>query len=555
MPARFGGISLGDVTARSARKPDYERECRALLALASAPAHSRDALLQKTADFAMDLCCAQTAGISLLERAGDENVFRWHTVAGRLAHLSGLTTPWRECPCAVVIEAGEPLLFTALATDFPALASACGGVHEALILPIVSGGRRLGAMWVASLEENCRFTREDQRVLTDLASVASGVLELVRAREHSRRETQRYSEVIAVLAHEFRNPLGPLENAIDAMQVVSEGREPLSAYLAVAQRQIRHLRTLMDELQDASRLDHNKLSIAPVETSLSEVLADALAAVEERRLERHHTLSLKVPPENLRLCADPVRLTQIIANLLSNAVRYTLPGGNIAVSVEHLVRNGEPHVAIVVRDNGIGISPASLPHIFEPFAQFARTHDGGKDGGLGIGLALAQRFAELHGGAVEIISKGVGQGTEARLTVPVRPGGAVGTVAQGPAAAQQMARRILLVDDNADARFALGGLLELEGHEVRVAADGPDALKILESWRPDLALIDIGMPGMDGYELATRIRSFADRPRLKLVALTGHVSSHDRTAATHAGFDAHLGKPVDIGQLRRLLAS
>ncbi|MCX5545382.1 response regulator [Paraburkholderia sp. CNPSo 3076] len=554
MRTRFGGISLANLAVRAARKPDYERECRALLALASAQTDSRDALLQKTAEFAMELCCAQTAGISLLERAGEENVFRWRTVAGRLAHLSGLVTPWSECPCALVVEAGEPLLFTALATDFPALASTCGVVHEALILPIVSGGRRVGAMWVASLEEDCRFTQEDQRVLTDLASVAGGVLELVRARDRSRRETQRYSEVIAVLAHEFRNPLGPLGNAIDAIQVVNEGREPLSGYLAVAHRQIRHLERLMDELLDASRLDHNKLTIAPVETSLNDVLADAVGAVEERRLERHHTLSVTTPPEGLCLIADPVRLTQIIANLLSNAVRYTPPGGNIAVSVERLMRNGEPHVAVVVRDNGIGISQASLPHIFEPFAQFARARTG-EDGGLGIGLALAQRFAQLHGGAVDITSNGVGLGTEARLTIPLRRSDIVGECGGRPATSQQPRRRVLLVDDNADARFALGGLLELEGHEVRSAADGAEALKILQEWRPDFALVDIEMPGMNGYALAARIRSMENQTGLQLVALTGHVSSHDRSAAIQAGFIEHLGKPVDLEQLRHLLAS
>ncbi|WP_165979518.1 sensor histidine kinase [Paraburkholderia guartelaensis] len=166
---------------------------------------------------------------------------------------------------------------------------------------------------MASLEEECRFSGEDQRVLTDLASVAGGVLELARERDRSRRETQRYSKVISVLAHEFRNPLGPLENAIDALQVINEGREPLGEYLAVAQRQICHLKRLMDELQDASRLDHNKLAIAPVDTALNGALDDALAFVEERRLERHHTLSVSAPPEG-------------IANLLSNAGRYTPQG-------------------------------------------------------------------------------------------------------------------------------------------------------------------------------------------------------------------------------------
>lgn len=553
MSRRSVGVSLGDIGARAARAPDYEHECRALLALASAQADTREALLKKTAEFAMDLCCAQTAGISLLERQDDERVFRWHTVAGAFGNMQGLTTRWSDCPCAFVVEAGEPLLFTALAHDFPVLADVCARVHEALVLPIVSNGRTLGAMWVASLDEACRFNREDQRLLTDLVAVAGGVLDLMQTRDHNQSEIHRYSEVIAILAHEFRNPLGPLENAIDAIQLVNQRREPLSDYLAVARRQIRHLKCLIDGLQDASRLDHDKLMIAPVEISFNDVLADALALVEERIHERGHAVTVSALPEDLRLVADPVRLTQIIVNLISNAVRYTPEGGQIAIRAEQTICEGEQRVEVVVQDNGIGIAPESLVHVFEPFAQFAQGRPG-MGGGLGIGLAIAQRLAQLHGGAIELTSKGSGSGSEARLIIPVH---AVerGVARPAPLApGKQDPRRILIVDDNADARFALSALLELEGHEVRAAADGSNALTILKNWRPSIALIDIGMPGMNGFELARHIGALPDRQDVRLIALTGHTSTADREATLHAGFDAHLAKPVDLEHLRRLLA-
>jgi signal transduction histidine kinase len=552
MPHPSARISIGDLSERTARTPDYERECQALLALASAQADTRDRLLQRTADFAMELCCAQTAGISLLERQGDEDVFRWHTVAGMFENMQGLTTRSSDCPCAFVVEAGEPLLFTALAKDFPVLASLFAPVHEALVLPIVSNGRTLGAMWVASLDEQCRFSCEDRRILTDLAAVAGGVLALVQTRERSLSETQRYSEVIAVLAHEFRNPLGPLGNAIDAIQLVNQGREPIDQYLAVAQRQVLHLRRLMDSLQDASRLDHDKLTISIEETSLGEVLADALASIEDRARERRHVLTIDMPPAGLRLLADPVRLTQVVANLLSNAVRYTPEGGHIAIRAGMVARDGAEYAEVVVSDNGIGIAPESLAHVFEPFAQFAQGH-AGMGGGLGIGLAVAQRLAQLHGGKIELASEGPGSGTEARLIIPLRRFDAQVAVAVPFVQDQHVSQRILVVDDNADARFALGALLELEGHDIQLAADGPAALKLLENWHPTLALIDIGMPGMNGLELAACVATLPDHKDIRLIALTGHVSTEDKTAALRAGFHAHLAKPVDLEQLRKLL--
>ncbi|WP_322028703.1 ATP-binding protein [Paraburkholderia sp. J76] len=546
--------AIADLDARPSRAPDHESENQALLALVTAQLDSREVLLQRIADFAMRLCGAQSAGISLLEREGEERYFRWHSVAGKFANLCGTRTHWNDCPCAVVLQAGKPLLFTALGADFPVLAPVCADVQEALVLPIVSKGRPLGAIWVVSLEEQSRFTREDRRVLSEFASVAGSALNLVDARDHSRMETQRYSEVIAVLAHEFRNPLAPLENAFQALQVVSENRAPQREYFAVAQRQIAQLKRLMDELQDASRLDHNKLSVEPTDASLNEILSDALASIRERAEARRHTLHVHPLAGDLRLFADPARLTQIIVNLLSNAVRYTPDGGEIVLTVEQKGAGEARCVEISIRDNGIGIDPAVLSRIFEPFSQFA-----GKsarlEGGLGIGLAIAQRLAQLHGGEIVVTSEGAGRGTLARLSIPVRTGSADAVKPDGAAVASNEPARVLIVDDNADARFALGALLELEGHEVRTACDGASALALLKQWKPNLALVDIGMPGMNGYELAARMLAMPDQAGMTLVALSGHVSDSDRAAALAAGFHAHLAKPADIARLRAMIAT
>ncbi|MCP3726333.1 ATP-binding protein [Paraburkholderia sp. CNPSo 3272] len=546
--------AIADIDARPSRAPDHARENQALLALVTAQLDSREVLLQRIADFAMRLCGAQSAGISLLEHEGEERYFRWHSVAGEFANLCGTRIHWRDCPCAVVFEAGKPLLFTALSDDFPVLAPACAVVQEALILPIVSKGRQLGAIWAASLEECSRFTREDQRVLSAFAAVAGSALDLVEARDHSRMQTQRYSEVIAVLAHEFRNPLAPLENAFQALQMICEDRPLQREYFAVAQRQIAQLKRLMDELQDASRLDHDKLCVDPTDASLNEILSDALASIRERAQARRHTLSVHRPGGDLRLFADPTRLTQVIVNLLSNAVRYTPDGGEIAIVVEQKGAGDARCVEISIRDNGIGIDPSVLSRIFEPFAQFA-----GKsarlEGGLGIGLPIAQRLAQLHGGEILVTSEGIGRGTLARLSIPVRTASAEAVKPLAAVLAGNGPARVLIVDDNADARFALGALLELEGHDVRTAGDGTSALSVLRQWKPHLALVDIGMPGMNGYELAERLRAMPDHANVMLVALSGHVSDSDRAAALAAGFHAHLAKPADIGRLRAMLAT
>ncbi len=548
-PAKY---SLADIQSRPAREPDWRAQSQALLGLAALQPESREALLAGVAHAALSLCCAASAGISLPEMADGNLVFRWHAIAGRLAALQGQTVPAADCPCAFALDGGKPLLFTSLLDDFPALAASCAGVQEALIVPVTRDGRTLAALWVASMDDTCRFGPEDERVLVELAQVAGASLEMAGARDFSKRETQRYSEVIAVLAHEFRNPLGPLDNSIDGLRRLTPAQSTQWQLLDVAQRQVRHLKRLMDELQDAARLDHGKLGLNLSEVRLDDVIADALASVQERVTAHRHTLTVTGLADDIRFAGDQVRLVQVVANLLSNAVRYTPDGGRVDLSITRAHQEGRDVLEIVVRDNGIGIDAAALPHLFEPFSQFSNARPR-QEGGFGIGLSISRKLAELHGGTLTVTSGGAGKGTVARLRLPLQA--AEAAVAKPAPRSEKIApAQILIVDDSDDARFALPTLLEMDGHHVKTANSGASALALFDSWKPDLALVDLGMPGMDGLELAQRLRAHPGRAGVKLVALTGRVSEQEQRAALDAGFDAHLAKPVDMEQVRAMAA-
>jgi CheY-like chemotaxis protein len=308
----------------------------------------------------------------------------------------------------------------------------------------------------------------------------------------------------------------------------------------------------MDELQDAARLDHGKLGLNLSEVRLDDVIADALASVQERVTAHRHTLTVTGLADDIRFAGDQVRLVQVVANLLSNAVRYTPDGGRVDLSITRTHQEGRDVLEIVVRDNGIGIDAAALPHLFEPFSQFSNARPR-QEGGFGIGLSISRKLAELHGGTLTVTSGGAGKGTVARLRLPLQA--AEAAVAKPAPRSEKIApAQILIVDDSDDARFALATLLEMDGHHVKTANSGASALALFDSWKPDLALVDLGMPGMDGLELAQRLRAHPGRAGVKLVALTGRVSEQEQRAALDAGFDAHLAKPVDMEQVRAMAA-
>jgi CheY-like chemotaxis protein len=366
-----------------------------------------------------------------------------------------------------------------------------------------------------------------------------------------------------MLGHELRNPMSPIDSAIAVAKRLCADHEATVNVLSIAQRQMRHLRALVDDLLDAARVRQGKLAIKRTDASLNEIVFDAVSAVQHHIDSRRHTLTLHGMETPMYVFADHVRMSQMIGNLLSNAAKYTPTGGHVELVIEPLAfketlapdgdaagANIYGDVLITVRDNGVGISGELLPHVFELFAQ-APSSNARAEGGLGIGLAVVKRMVDLHGGTIAIHSEGSGRGTEVSLRLPIL--GKQPLEQPVRAATAPVPTKILLVDDNRDALDALAMLLELDGHEVRTADSGKAALELAREYIPEVALIDIGMPEMDGFQLARMLRS---RPELKvtvLVALTGYASESDKSRALAAGFDLHLTKPLSLEKFQTLL--
>lgn len=369
-----------------------------------------------------------------------------------------------------------------------------------------------------------------------------------RRRQYAaRRAIVQREQFLAMLGHELRNPLGAVIFACDLLRRGASAAET-ERYLSIISRQARHLARLVDDLLEVSRVTSGKLNLQLRRVELRDAVQKALQTVDEPLRARRHRLSLEQPPQPLWLNADPVRLEQILTNLLTNAIKYTPPGGLIAVTVAV-----EEKTAVVrVRDTGVGIDPALLPQLFEPFAQ-ANTSLDRSEGGMGLGLAVVRALVERQGGFVAARSEGAGRGSEFEVRLPlmqeVRRGDAP---APAPLAAGDEHLRLVLVEDSPDLCEVLADLLRTEGHEVEIANDGPRGLELIERVRPDLAFIDIGLPGLDGYQVAQRVRTDLG-DEVRLVALTGYGQPEDAARARDAGFDRHLKKPIDVAALSKLL--
>jgi signal transduction histidine kinase len=414
------------------------------------------------------------------------------------------------------------------------------------------------------------LNRDLQRANTELEqanrTLQSEVAERSRVEQALKEADRHKDEFLAMLAHELRNPLAPILNAVQLMRKKPLGDPQLAWSRDVIDRQLAHLTRLVDDLLDVSRITRGKINLAREPVEVAGLVARAVEAVQPLILERGHQLTIDVPDEPIRVYGDPLRLTQALGNVLANAAKYTERAGRISL----IARQSGDEVEIRVRDTGIGIPSALLPVIFDMFTQL-RNDIGRSQSGLGIGLALVRKLLEMHGGTVTASSDGDGLGSEFLIILPVisndtpRVSASADSRANGLAASvdaaasadagatPQVRRRILVADDNSDALESLATLLELGGHEVFSAANGALALEAAERNLPEVALLDIGMPKLDGYEVARRIRAQPWGRGITLVALTGWGQDSDRRRSGEAGFDSHLVKPLDLDKLTELL--
>ncbi len=376
------------------------------------------------------------------------------------------------------------------------------------------------------------------------------ITERKRQEQSLQEADRRKDEFLATLAHELRNPLAPIRQAalISKASNATEAQKRWSH--DVVDRQVQHMALLLDDLLDVSRITRGMLQLRKSVTGLAPVLDAAIETARPLIDSRHHRLLVDMPPERVPIEVDALRLAQVVANLLTNAAKYTDPHGTIRLAA----RCSQDEVTIEVVDNGIGLRPEALGEIFDMFTQVRSTEDR-SSGGLGIGLALAKGLVELHGGTIAVASEGPGMGSRFSVCLPTA---AVQPHAPAPAPARERPagppRRVLVADDNRDAADSLAALLHMAGHEVRVAYDGEAAVAEYRRFEPDVALLDIGMPKLSGYDVAGAIRGMPGGASATLVAITGWGQTKDRSTAIAAGFDLHLTKPVDPDRVQELIA-
>lgn len=364
---------------------------------------------------------------------------------------------------------------------------------------------------------------------------------------------RRQHEFLAILAHELRNPLAPIRTGLNLMAASGDSPAVTARVREIMVRQVNHLVHLVDDLLDVSRVTTGKIVPQKADVTIGDVVSRAIEMAAPAFDAKRHRLSVHLPDEPVWIHADTNRIVQVLVNVLSNAAKYTPPGGEVGLMA---TRTGD-WISVAVTDNGIGIPRESLPRVFDMFNQVNRDGQNAQ-GGLGIGLALVKRITEMHGGTTSAESAGLNCGSTFTIRLPVAriaDGSASSPAIAVIAPAVHRSLRILLADDNADALSMLAHIIEMDGHEVRTAPDGEQALAIAREWTPDLALLDLGMPRMNGFQTAQVMRSSAALQGIHLAALTGWGSNEDRLRTSNAGFDRHFTKPLDFNELRSYLAS
>ena len=459
-----------------------------------------------------------------------------------------------DSACGRALRTGERVLIEDTEAD-PAYAphlsiTTAAGFRALQSTPLI--GRDGTILGVLSTHFRCvqRFSGQKFRWLDLFVRQATDFIERNLVEEGQRDSERHKDEFLAILAHELRNPLGPIRNAAHYLRL-KEVSPDLSPPLEMIERQVRHMVRLIDDLLDVSRISRGALELRLEQVRLTEVVEAAIDACSMEIHERRHKLHVNLPEHVVLLRGDRARLIQVLCNLLTNAAKFTSPGGVIELVA---TATGGTLVLRVI-DNGMGIPPDKLNAIFELFTQVDRSLE--RQGGLGIGLTLVRQLIELHGGSINAKSDGIGRGSEFILTLPITAADAASAgISASPAPVMSSkSRRILVADDNHDAAKSLTLLLRQGGHEVYIAFDGTEAVVSAQDCRPEVMILDIGMPGMNGYDVARRIREQPWAKGVCLVALTGWGQEVDRHRAREAGFDAHLVKPVDLDAINALLAT
>jgi PAS domain S-box-containing protein len=395
--------------------------------------------------------------------------------------------------------------------------------------------------------------RRAELALADAQRQLHANLASLKATEEELRAAGRQKDAfLATLAHELRNPVAPIRHAVELLENEGLGKEQLHWARSVIARQIEHMARLLDDLLDSARITRGELSLQLAPVELQSIVSDALDVAKPLIERKGHTLQVNLPERPVTLMVDGIRIAQVLSNLLTNAAKYTDAGGRIVL--EAALDDAE-QLRISVKDSGVGIRPETRPRLFGMFSQIKSTTDR-SEGGLGIGLALAKELVELHGGEIDVRSAGDNQGSEFIVRLPASV-----VLDQAPIAAVEAARKdgpearlVLIVDDNVDAAASLGMLLELSGNEVLVTYNGADAIEAARLHHPSVVILDIGMPGLDGYQVAESLRKEARGREYLLIALTGWGQAEDRQRALQAGFDFHFTKPVDLQAIETAIA-
>ncbi len=451
---------------------------------------------------------------------------------GQIVELIRKQPPWSDLPIILITRQG---------VDSPAIADAINTLGNVILLERPT---RMNAL--ANAAQSALRARRRQFQLRDL------IIAREQAAQALREADRRKDEFLATLAHELRNPLAPLRNSIHILQLTACDDPATERLCQTMERQVNHLVRLVDDLLEVSRITRGKIELRKEIVELAAVARNAIETSRPLIDSAGLQLAISLPPDRILLNGDPVRLAQIFANLLNNAAKYTDEGGQIWFTA----RQEDDEVLVTVRDSGIGIPEDVLPKVFDMFMQVDRATDRSQ-GGLGIGLTLVRSLVQLHEGTVSAYSAGPGHGSEFGVRLPIAKIEAESKQSQLTGGVGQVlpSRRILVVDDNADAATTLAMLLKFLGADVHIAHDGPAALAAMENYRPDVILLDIGMPGMDGFEVARRIRQKPEFDEISLIALTGWGQDDDLRRTRDAGFDHHLIKPADITALQSLLVS